>query len=274
MKTLKEAWGSEVKFTQSLPNALDNLNKITALAGLPTVIRAVNEYSIPGGSIDVVGFTTKGEAIVFEHQDLGGRADQTHVNKTVGYPHKLVDKGITVLGSVLMCESIDEHYVDQINRERKEYVRRKYNGHKNLHTVKSQWSDEGEYVPCLFNESEIIKVEDSRPLRYFKEFVNVYAREWNILGEQDDTGRAKGTITLWFRDISRGSHYIHKTSKEMKVGVHFDSPTEKEKELVEGYSGRHSQKRSTIEVVLPLDASSKSIWLTAEQIKQYIRENA
>ena len=82
-KTLKEAWGSEVKFTQHLATSVTDLNKITKLLGLPKVKDPINEYTIPGGSIDVVAFTDKGEAIIFEHQDQSGRTDQTHVDKTI-----------------------------------------------------------------------------------------------------------------------------------------------------------------------------------------------
>jgi len=268
MKTLKEQWGSEVKFTQSLATDLASLNKVCNLVGLPNVVRAQNEYSIPGGSIDVVGFTTKGDAIVFEHQDQSGRADQTHVNKTVGYPQQLMIKGITVLGSILMCDTVDEHYIEQFKRERKEYARRRYNGHKNLHIVKSQWTEEGEYTPALFDASEIIRIEESWPLNDFKGFVTKYAREWSILGEE----HRSSTITLWFRDSTRGRHYVHKTSKGMKVGVHFDNPTEAERQKVNDHPmGRHAQKRSTIELVCGENTTEFDWWLAAEQIKQYLR---
>lgn len=266
-QTLKEAWGSEVKFTQHLATDINSLNKITKLAGLPRIIRAENEYPIPGGSIDVVGFTKKGEAIVFEHQDQGGRADQTHVSKTMTYPHQLIIKGFTVLGSILLCESVDEHYVEQFRKERKEYIRRRYNGHKNLQIIKSQWTKDGEYDPVLFDDKEIIRVEETWPLQEFEKFVNIYARDWRILGEE----HRPGTVTLWFRDVSRGRHYVHRTKNAVKVGVHFDLPTKREKEQVDGYSGRHSQKRSTIEIVLPVNADPKDIWLKAEEIKQHLR---
>jgi hypothetical protein len=267
-KTLAETWGAETRFTQSLATDLASLNKITKLVGLPKVTRAENEYPIPGGSIDVVGFTAKGEAIVFEHQDKGGRADQTHVSKTMTYPHQLIIKGFKVLGSILMCETVDEHYVTQFAKERKEYARRKYNGHKNLHIVKSQWTEQDVYDPELFDPKDIIRVEESWPLDQFQTFTNIYAREWRILGEE----KRPGTTTLWFRDISRGRHYIHKTKKSIKVGVHFDNPTKEEKWLVEGYySGRHSQKRSTIEVELDIESTYYDWWLTSERIKQYIR---
>lgn len=268
MKTLKEQWGSEVKFTQSLATDLESLNKICDLVGLPRVIRAENEHGIPGGSIDNIGWTARGEAIVFEHQDQGGRADQTHVNKTVGYPQQLQIKGIKVLGSILLCESVDEHYIEQFRRERKEYARRKYNGHKNLHIVKSQWTDDGVYEPALFDDSEIIRTEQSWPLDTFTAFVDKYARDWNIMGEE----KRPSTTTLWFKDVSRGKHYVHHTKNSTKIGVHFDNPTDEEKQLVTDHeNGRHSQKRSTIEVDCGNNATPYDWWLCAEQIKQYIR---
>jgi hypothetical protein len=268
MKTLKEQWGSEVKFTQSLAQDLVSLNKICGLVGLPEVVRAQNEYPIPGGSIDVVGFTARGDAIVFEHQDQSGRADQTHVNKTVGYPQQLMIKGITVLGSILMCDTVDEHYIEQFKRERREYARRKYNGHKNLHIVKSQWTEEGEYTPTMFDSNDIIRVEESWPLNDFKEFARKYAREWTILGEEH---RAT-TVTLWFRDSSRARHYIHKTTKSIKVGLHFDNPTDLERQQVSDHpQGRHAKKRSTIELVFEDNSTEFDWWSYAEQLKQYIR---
>lgn len=268
MKTLAEQWGSEVKFTQSLRTDLPSLNKICVLVGLPEVIRADNEYTIPGGSIDVVGWTTKGEAIVFEHQDKGGRADQTHVSKTMTYPHQLMIQGFKVAGSILLCEIVDEHYIEQFRKERKEYQRRKYNGHKNLHIVKSQWTEEGVYEPVLFDDSEIIKVEQSWPLNNFREFVSKYAREWSIIGEE----HRPSTVTLWFRDSTKGRHYIHKTKNSIKVGVHFDGPTEKEQQKVSNHPmGRHSKNRSTIELTCSENTTEFDWWLIAEQIKQYLR---
>jgi hypothetical protein len=266
-KTLKETWGSEVKFTQHLATNIDSLNKITKLAGLPKVVRAENEYPIPGGSIDVVGFTKKGEAIVFEHQDQSGRADQTHVSKTMTYPHQLIIKGYKVLGSLLLCETVDDHYVEQFRKERQEYTRRKYNGHKNLQIIKSQWTKQGVYEPTLFDDKEIIRVEETWPLQEFENFVNIYARDWRILGEEPRLG----TTTLWFRDVTNGRHYVHLTKNSVKVGVHFDNPKELDKQIVEAYNGRHNQKRSTIEVVLDKDSTEFDWWLTAEKIKQYIR---
>ena len=54
MLTLRESYGSETSFTQKLATDLDSLNKINNLIGLPLVVKATNEYSVPNGSIDVV----------------------------------------------------------------------------------------------------------------------------------------------------------------------------------------------------------------------------
>lgn len=268
MKTLRETFGAETKFTQSLKSDIDSFNKICRLTGLPEVISVDNEVAIPGGSIDNVGITAKGDAIIFEHQDLSGRADQTHVSKTMTYPHQYEIKyGKKVLGSILACESVDEHYVEQFRKERKEYERRKYNGHKNLHIIKSQWTDEDEYSPELFDDSEIIRTEEAWPLDFFKDFVNVYAREWNLIGEQVDKERH----TLWFRDVTRGRYYVHKTKNSVNVGVHFDNPTDEEKEWVTAHPNGRGKNRYTIEYRLGNDATQFDWWLTAEQLKQYFR---
>lgn len=268
MKTLRETFGAETKFTQSLKSDIDSFNKICRLTGLPEVISVDNEVAIPGGSIDNVGITAKGDAIIFEHQDLSGRADQTHVSKTMTYPHQYEIKyGKKVLGSILACESVDEHYVEQFRKERKEYERRKYNGHKNLHIIKSQWTDEDEYSPELFDDAEIIRTEEAWPLDVFRSFVDKYARDWTLIGEE----HRPGTVTLWFRDVTRGRYYIHKLKKSVKVGVHFDNPTDNEKTAISNHeNGRHGKKRSTIEIEI-VDGSEFDWWLTAEKLKQYFR---
>lgn len=265
-KTLKEQWGSEIKFTQHLSTNVDSLNKITSLLGLPKVIRAENEYPIPGGSIDVVGFTAKGEAIVFEHQDQGGRADQTHVGKTSHYARVLKNQGIKVSGAVLLCESIDKIFLDTFKDIRWAYERRNYNSHCNIHAVKSQWTEQGEYVPALFENLDIIQ-KDDKSIEYYREFVNTYARDWSI--QREDI--SEGAKTLWFRDISKGEHYIHKLKSCYKIGIHFNSPTEQDKKLIDHLGGRHNQTKSTYEVELPLISSNFDIWLTAEKLKQQIR---
>lgn len=268
MKKLSEAWGSEVKFTKSLSLDLTNLNKITQLVGLPKIIKAQAEFQIPGGFIDVVGFTSKGHAVVFEHQDQSGKADQTHVNKTIGYPVQLRLQGYTVLGSILLCESVDKHYVDQFTVERFYYLANRKSGHKNLHIVKSQWTDDLIYEPVLFEDTTIIKSKDAWKIDNFSEFIELYAREWTIVGEET----RPTTKTLWFRDVSKARHYIHHTQKLIKVGLHFENPSESEKALVTLHGGRHSKHRSTIEYELPLGSEMYKWWINAETLKQSIRK--
>ena len=267
MKTLKEQWGSEVKFTQHLATDLDSLNKINQLAGLPRVTKAVNELSIPGGSIDVVGYTDKGHVIVYEHQDQSGRADQTHVGKTSHYARILKSQGKQVLGAILLCDSIDQIFLDTFADIRWAYDRRpSYMGHCNVLAVKSQWTKQGEYVPCLFEENNIISKEEKSVI-YYKDFIDLYARDWIIQREDiSDSGK-----TLWFRDQSRGEHYIHQLKNCYKVGIHFNSPTEEEKQLVKQLGGRHRQTKSTYETVLSADVSNYDLWLEAEKLKQKIR---
>lgn len=267
MKTLKEQWGSEVKFTQSLAHDLTSLNKINALLGLPKISSATNELPIPGGSIDVVGYTDKGHAIVYEHQDQGGRADQNHVGKTSHYARVLKSQGVKVVGAVLLCEQIDQIFLDTFKDIRWAYERRNYNGHCNVHAVKSQWTDEGEYVPALFEAEDIIPKED-KVITYYRDFINTYAKDWLI--QREDI--SEGAKTLWFRDFTRGEHYVHKLKSCYKVGIHFNSPSEDDKNLIDKLGGRHNQTKSTYEIELSLTASDFDVWLEAEKLKQTIRK--
>jgi hypothetical protein len=276
MKTLAEQWGSEVKFTQHLASDLESLNRINDLVGLPRVVKATNEMSIPGGSIDVVGFTVKGCAIVYEHQDKGGRADQTHVSKTMTYPHQLILKGHTVLGSILLCETVDQHYLDQFRAERKEYLRRKYNGHKNLHIIRSQWLDNGQYQPSLFEDSDAILRREDNELDHYKEFVAVYAADW-MTQREEKNGNA---VTLWHRISelpSRYMAYVHTLKNGVKIGLHcLKDVTADDEQLMqaicpEGWAYRKAQDRATIELVLDKDSSYLDWANHSETLKRAVR---
>jgi len=276
VKTLRESWGSEVKFTQHLATDLEALNRINDLIGVPRVCRAANEYAIPGGSIDVVGFTVKGHAVIYEHQDQSGRADQTHVSKTATYAHQIAQKGTPVLGAVLLCESVDNHYLEQFRTEREEYLRRKRKGYKNLHFVRSQWSDLGEYRPVLFDTSTPVDPVSDSSLEFFEEFVAVYAADWMILREESN-GAAR---TLWHRVpgmASRFVNYVHVLKGSVKVGMHcVSSVTDEDRKWIESLAGgawrtRTAQDRATVEYTLDSD-SSYSDWADrAEELKRKIR---
>ena len=278
MKTLREQWGAEIKFTQSLANDLDSLNKINSLLGLPTVVNAVNEMSIPGGSIDVVGFTVKGEVIVYEHQDLSGKADQTHVGKTSHYARVLNSQGKKVLGSILLCDSIDQLFLDTFEDIRWAYNKRPSKmGHCNVHAVKSQWSDNGEYEPKLFSDDDVIKGSDT-VLNFYSEFVGVYAAEWFIQREENN-GNA---VTLWHRLPELDNRYmawIHHLSNSVKIGIHcLKSVTQQDEELMQSlcpqeFAYRRAKDRATIELILPKDSTHQQWADETERLKRTVRRH-
>lgn len=278
MKTLREQWGSEVKFTQQLATDLPSLNKINSLIGLPSVVKATNEMSIPGGSIDVVGYTVKGEVIVYEHQDLSGRADQTHVGKTSHYARVLKSKGLKVAGAVLLCESIDSIFLDTFNDIRWAYNKRPtLMGHCNVHAVKSQWTDTGEYTPQLFTDDGIILGSDT-VIDYYKDFVKIYAAEWTIQREE----RNGSAVTLWHRINeldNRYMAYVHTLKGSVNIGLHcLNNITEKDEQLLQTicpqkFVYRKSKDRATIEIKLDR-TSNQELWADAtETLKRSVRKN-
>jgi len=277
MKTLREQWGAETKFTQSLATDLESLNKINLLLGLPTVVKAVNEMSIPGGSIDVVGYTVKGDVIVYEHQDLSGKADQTHVAKTFHYALVLKNKGLKVLGAVLLCEAIDQIFLDNFENIRWAYNRRPtIKGECNIHAVKSQWTDNGEYKPQLF-DSEITIQSSDTILDFYKDFVSIYGAEWNIQREE----RNGNAITLWHRlpELdNRYVAYVHTLKGSINIGLHcVKSVTPKDENLLQSFCPakfkfRRAKDRATIEIKLPKDSLPEEWANYTEKMKRSIRK--
>lgn len=280
MKTLRETYGAETKFTQSLASDITSLNKINSLVGLPQVVKATNEFGIPGGSIDVVGYTARGEVIVYEHQDISGRADQTHVAKTSHYALVMKNKGHKVLGTILLCESIDQIFLDNFKEHRWSYERRpSYMGHFNIHAVKSQWQDDGTYDPILFEESNTRQAQET-VLDTYADFVKIYAAEWAIQREE----RNGSAITLWHRISELGNNYmayIHTLSNTIKIGLHCEPKrivTEDEKNLLKEiapseWEFRDSAKmKATIELTLPIDSDPETWANATETLKRNIRK--
>jgi hypothetical protein len=277
LKTLREQWGAETSFTQHLSKDIDSLNKINDLVGLPRVLRATNELSILNGSIDVVGYTAKGHVIIYEHQDLSGRADQTHAAKTIRYAKALHVTGKKVLGAILLCESVDQQYLDEFAETRWAYDRRpSYNGHSNVHIVKSQWTDNGEYLPALFEDTDIIR-KDEKAIDHYQEFHKIYAIDWHIQRE-DCNGDA---VTLWHRIPelpSKYMAYVHTLKKTIKIGLHCEkNVTEADEQLLQaicpdGWSYRNTAKdKRTIEREFSLDVSQETLADETERLKRRIR---
>jgi hypothetical protein len=283
MLTLREAKGSETTFTKELATdtGIIELNKINLLLGLPSINKATNEYSIHGGSIDVVGYTVKGEMIVYEHQDLTGRADQTHVFKTKGYADVLSVKNCKVLATVLLCESIDQIYLDLLDKWREKYHKRPTQmGAFNIHAVKSQWTDEGVYEPALFTDTEIIPTPDT-VLNHYAEFVKIYGAEWSI--QREDYKKAnENAITLWHRlpELdNRYMAYVHTLKGSIKVGLHCENRVDEQAEQFlqkvcpEGFTYNRAKKKATIEVSFPKNTAPEVLADETEKLKRSIRKH-
>lgn len=283
MRTLKEQYGSETSFTRYLANNKHELNKVNDLLGLPHVVDARSELPIPGGSIDVVGYTLKGECIVYEHQDQTGRADQTHVGKTSHYARVLHSQGHKVLGAVLLCETIDQIFLDTFEDIRWAYNKRPSKmGHCNVNAIRSQWTDAGEYVPERFDNSNVA-VASTGTLDHYRDFYHVYARDWNI--QREDYKKGNNAITLWHRITELGNNYmayIHTLSNTVKIGLHCEPNrivTQDEKDLLKaiapnGWEFRDSAKmKATIELTLPLDSDRETWELETRTLIRNIRKH-
>jgi len=284
MRTLREQYGSEVKFTQYLSTKQGSihLNKVNQLIGLPNIVttKTVNEMSIEGGSIDVVGFTERGEAIVYEHQDISGSADQTHASKTPWYCVMLKTMGYRVLGGVLLCENVSQKFLDAYKEYRWSSERRSYMGHFNVHIVKTQFTDEGEFIPVLFEDSEV-KPSRSTNINHYKDFYHIYARDWSIQREDNKDS----AITLWHRIPELNNNYmayIHTLKNTVKIGLHCEPHrivTEDEKNLLKAvapteWKFRDSAKmKATIELTLPLDSNPETWANATETLKRNIRKH-
>ena len=284
MRTLREQYGSEVKFTQYLSTKQGSiyLNKVNQLIGLPNIVttKSVNEMSIEGGSIDVVGFTERGEAIVYEHQDISGSADQTHASKTPWYCVMLKTMGYRVLGGVLLCENVSQKFLDAYKEYRWSSERRSYMGHFNVHIVKTQFTDEGEFIPTLFEDSEV-KPSRSTNIKHYENFVAIYADDWKI--QREDYKKAnKNAITLWHKIPgldNRYEAYVHTLKNEIKVGLHCKKFAQDDIDLLQAvkpndwhYRDTAKDKR-TIELTLPLDSDPETWANATETLKRNIRKH-
>jgi len=278
MRTLKEQYGSETSFTRYLANNIHELNKVNDLLGLPHVVSARNELPIPGGSIDVVGYTLKGECIVYEHQDQTGRADQTHVGKTSHYARVLHSQGLRVLGAVLLCETIDQIFLDTFEDIRWAYNKRPSKmGHCNVNAIRSQWTDEGVYAPARF-DNVTVDSASTGTLDHYKDFYHIYARDWTIQREE----RNGAAVTLWHRIGELDSRYmawIHTLKGSIKVGLHcLQGATDADEQFLrsvcpQGWTVRRSQGRATIETQFPTTVDHASLADATETLKRNIRKH-
>jgi hypothetical protein len=218
---------------------------------------------------------------VYEHQDQTGRADQTHVGKTSHYARVLHSQGLRVLGAVLLCETIDQIFLDTFEDIRWAYNKRPSKmGHCNVNAIRSQWTDEGVYAPARFDDVTV-DVASTGTLDHYKDFYHIYARDWTIQREDNKDS----AITLWHRIPELNNNYmayIHTLKNTVKIGLHCEPHrivTEDEKNLLKAVSPtewefRDSAKmKATIELTLPLDSDPETWWKHTESLKQNIRKH-
>lgn len=255
---------------------VDHLNKAVALIGGKLCQRQDKQFTVEGGRIDNVGFTDRKSIWVFEHQDASGRADQVHTAKLLQYT-TLLSQTYEIEGGILFCDSVSDAYKRLYQDYRELSSRRKRWRHHNLHFVKAQWNDQGEFCPELFDPVESEAIEYST-LDFYKSFVDIYAKEWSIQREE----RNMGAITLWHRIPelpSKYMAYVHTLKKTIKVGLHclkdFDAEDESflQKILPEGWAYRDTAKdRRTIEREFPLGIDQETLANETERLKRIVRK--
>ncbi len=254
---------------------VDHLNQAIELIGGRKIISQSSQYTIEGGRIDNVGITDKKSIWVFEHQDASGKADQVHTSKNLQYT-TLLSQTNQVEGGILFCNSVSEAYKKMYQDYRELASRRKRWSYLNLHFIKSQWDQEGNFVPELFDPYEAEQIKEST-IDYYEDFYKVYASDWSIQREEMNGS----SHTLWHRISelpSRYMAYVHTTTSNVKIGLHClqDSSDADEKfmKLIcpTNWSFRKSKgTRSTIELVLDKDSPQEQWADETEKLKRKIR---
>lgn len=288
MKTLREAYGSETKFTHQM--TVEEAIKVCIQCGLPTNIdRVVSEKSLTDSRVDVVFYTTKGEAILYEHMAMGkdlAEADRPHVDKTMTYPRlfEIEHPGVKVLASILACEGIKPQFKQILddNRE-KEYERRpRANGAKNTQVIKSQWTDDGVYEPVRFDDKEIGQVK-SNTIQHprWNELHYIYM-PYNLFQREDYKKANKDAITYWYwiDGLPRKyKAYFHELAGYIEVGLHCEPFTQEDEEFLQkikpsedwDYRNTAAGKR-TISKKFPLDIDNKTLAREAQELHISIRK--
>ena len=255
---------------------VEHLNQAIELVGGRKIISQSAQYTIEGGRIDNVGFTDKKSIWVFEHMASSGKADQIHTSKNLQYT-TLLSQTNEVEGGILFCDTVSEAYKKMYQDYRELSSRRKKWAYLNLHFVKAQWDEQGNFIPELFNSYEAETIKEST-IDYYKDFYKVYACDWSIQREENN-GNA---ITLWHRVSelpTKYMAYVHTTKSNIKIGMHClqdtTSISEKFMNLVcpGNWSYRKSLgSRSTIEIELPKDSLQEQWADETEKLKRLVRK--
>lgn len=286
MKTLREAKGSETEHTHNF--TVEEAIKVCIQTNHPTNIdRVVSEKSLTDSRVDVVFYTTKGEAILYEHMAMGkdlAEADRPHVDKTMTYPRlfEIENPGVPVLGSILACEGIKPQFKQILDDNRKEYIRRpRANGAKNTQVIKSQWTDDGVYEPVRFDDKEIGQVK-SNTIQHprWNELHYIYM-PYNLFQREDYKKASKDAITYWYwiDGLPRKYEaYFHELAGYIEVGLHCKGFNQEDEEFLqkvcpEGWEYRKKAvSKRTLAKTFPLDIDNKTLAREAQELHISIRK--
>lgn len=253
---------------------IEHLNKAIELIGGKKITRQTPQFTIEGGRIDNIGFTDQKSIWVFEHQDSSGKADQIHTSKLLQYT-TLMSQTSNIEGGILFCDNVSESYKKIYENYREQASKRKRFRYMNLHFVKAQWNQQGEFVPELFDTIEAESIQDST-LDYYADFVDIYAKEWNIQRE-DRNGEA---ITLWHRIPelpAKYMAYVHTLKNSIKIGLHCEknfTPNDEQflQSLKWGNYRDSAKDKRTIEIILDLDSKQEKWADLTESLKRSVRK--
>lgn len=286
MKTLREAKGSETEHTHNF--TVEEAIKVCIQTNHPTNIdRVVSEKSLTDSRVDVVFYTTKGEAILYEHMAMGkdlAEADRPHVDKTMTYPRlfEIENPGVPVLGSILACEGIKPQFKQILDDNRKEYIRRpRANGAKNTQVIKSQWTDDGVYEPVRFDDKEVGQVK-SNTIQHprWNELHYIYM-PYNLFQREDYKKASKDAITYWYwiDGLPRKYEaYFHELAGYIEVGLHCKGFNQEDEEFLqkvcpEGWEYRKKAvNKRTLFKTFPLDIDNKTLAREAQELHISIRK--
>lgn len=259
---------------------VDDINRAIKLINGRPIVRIRTQQSVDGGRVDIIGETEKGSLWIIEHQDLSGKADLIHSSKLLFYTF-LAGQKKTIEGGLLLCDNVSNDYKKVYETFRELSAKRKRWSGFNVHFLKAQWNGDN-FVPELFDTVEN-EMAPQTTLNHYKNFVDVYAKEWAI--QREDYKKANDrAITLWHRIPELDNNYmayIHTLSNSVKIGLHCEPKrkvSDDEKTFLksvspQGWIFRDSAKmKATIELTLPLDSSQEQWADETENLKRIIRQ--
>ena len=253
---------------------VNDINRAIKLINGRPVVRIRTQQSVDGGRVDIIGETEKGSLWIIEHQDLSGKADLIHSSKLLFYTF-LAGQKKTIEGGLLLCDNVSNDYKKVYETFRELSAKRKKWSGFNVHFLRAQWNGDN-FIPELFDSVEN-EMAPQTTLNHYKNFVDIYAKEWAIQRE----GINGNAITLWHRVPeleSKYMAYIHTLEKAIKIGLHCLKNVIDDDEIFlkdvcpKGWEYRRATDRATIEIELPKTSSEEDWANLTENLKRTIRK--